>query len=100
MSLRNISVSDGYGPTVSVGVTAQAALVEVVGVDPDDVAADGLAGESPQPSAIAALAAPIAASASRRPIFLLFISLSAPRDSVIANCPIRPEKCAESVAPR
>jgi hypothetical protein len=72
-SLRKRSFSDGYGPTVSVGVTAQAALVEVVVVEFDEVVVVGLVGESPQPKAIAALAAPMTAIASRRPIFLLLI---------------------------
>ena len=42
MSLRKRSVSDGYGPTVSVGVTAQAELVPVVVVVV--VAVDGRTG--------------------------------------------------------
>src|SRR6185503_19533296 len=76
-SLLNRSVSDGYGPMVSVGVTAQAVLLLVVGVVVL-VVDDGLAGESPQPSATAAPAAPIAAIASRRPILLVFIRAPRP----------------------
>jgi hypothetical protein len=72
MSLRIKSVSDGYGPSVSVGVTAHAALVPVVvvGVEVDV----GLVGELPHPNATAALAAaPMAPMSSRRLIFLLCI---------------------------
>jgi hypothetical protein len=45
ISLRNRSIRDGNGPTVSVGVTAHAAFVDpvVVVVEP---AVDGLVGES------------------------------------------------------
>ena len=78
MSLRNRSVSDGKGPTVSLGVTAQAALLPapVVGVAASVV---GLVGDSPQPNASAAPAAPSVPSASRRPIFLCFnLGLLAP----------------------
>jgi hypothetical protein len=66
-----MSVKDGNGPTVSLGVTAHAAFVVplVVGVV---VVVEGLVGESPQPNATAAPAAPITAMASRRPI-LFFI---------------------------
>jgi hypothetical protein len=61
-SLRNISLRDGYGPIVSVGVSAQLAFVLVVVVSVDDVD-DGLVGdESPH----AAAAAPIAPKAARR----------------------------------
>jgi hypothetical protein len=65
MSLRNISVRDGYGPIVSLGVTAHAAFVLV---DPpvDVSTADALVGESPHATATAAAAAPIAPKAARR----------------------------------
>jgi hypothetical protein len=77
MSLRKSSASEGYGPTVSDGVTAQAALVVPVPVVVV-VMVDGLVGLfPPHPSASAAPAAPIAHIASRRPICLLFISLLA-----------------------
>jgi hypothetical protein len=58
------SVRDGNGPTVSDGVTAQAAALPppVVVV----VVADGLVGLLPHPTAIAAPAAPIIVIASRR----------------------------------
>ena len=67
MSLRNMSLRDGYGPIVSDGVTAQAAFV-VVGVVAVAVVSteDGLVGESPQAVATAAAAAPMAPSAARR----------------------------------
>jgi len=59
-----MSVRDGYGPIVSVGVTAQLAfvLVVVVPVDVDD----GLVGDSPHAAATAVAAAPIAPNAARR----------------------------------
>ncbi|HKH71846.1 MAG TPA: hypothetical protein VKA59_10890 [Vicinamibacterales bacterium] len=60
-----MSLRDGYGPIVSVGVTVQLAfvLVVVVLVDVDD----GLVGEdSPHAAATAAAAAPIAPKAARR----------------------------------
>jgi hypothetical protein len=60
-----MSVRDGYGPIVSVGVTAQVAFVLVVVVLLDDVD-DGLVGESPHAAATAAAAAPIAPNAVRR----------------------------------
>jgi hypothetical protein len=60
-----MSVRDGYGPIVSVGVTAQAAFVLVVVVPLVDVD-DGLVGESPHAAATAAAAAPIAPIAARR----------------------------------
>jgi hypothetical protein len=67
MSLRNMSVRDGYGPAVSLGVTAHVAFVLVVGVVPDDVStAVGLVCESPQAAATAAAAAPMAPNAARR----------------------------------
>jgi hypothetical protein len=65
-------------------------------VELDEVVADGLAGESPQPRATAALAAPMTAIASRRPIFLLFIS--APRNLRSSSLSIPHDKCRESVA--
>ena len=75
MSLLKISVSDGYGPAVSLGVTAHAALVDPVVVVPEDDVSVGLVGELPQPTAIAApAAAPMTPRASRRPIFLMFMS--------------------------
>jgi hypothetical protein len=61
-----MSVRDGYGPIVSVGVTAQVAfvlvVVVVVLVDVDD----GLVGDSPHAAATAAAAALIAPNAARR----------------------------------
>jgi hypothetical protein len=60
-----MSVRDGYGPIVSVGVTAQVALVLVVVVLLEDVD-DGLVGESPHAAATAASAAPIEPKAARR----------------------------------
>jgi len=61
-----MSVRDGYGPAVSLGVTAHVALVLVV-VDPDVVSTDeGLVCESPHAAATAAAAAPIAPNAARR----------------------------------
>jgi hypothetical protein len=71
ISLRIRSVSDGYGPIVSVGVTAQDAPDSVpVGVVVVVVVA-GLVGEpAAQPNARAAPAAPNIATASRRPGFL------------------------------
>jgi hypothetical protein len=73
MSLRIKSVSEGYGPMVSVGVTAQAALVVPPAVVPLVVAV-GLVGVSPpHPATSAAPAAPSIAMASRRPI--LFASM-------------------------
>jgi hypothetical protein len=60
-----MSVRDGYGPIVSVGVTAQLAfvLVVVVLVDVDD----GLVGDSPpHAAATAAAVAPMAPTAARR----------------------------------
>ena len=75
MSLRKRSVSDGYGPTVSVGVTAHAALVPVV-VVVVVVVEVGLVGELPHPKATAApAAAPMAPMSSRRLIFLLCIPI-------------------------
>jgi hypothetical protein len=66
MSLRNMSVRDGYGPAVSLGVTAHVAFV-LVGVVPDAVStAVGLVCESPQAAATAAAAAPMAPNAARR----------------------------------
>jgi hypothetical protein len=66
MSLRKRSVSDGNGPAVSFGVTAHAALVDVVVVEVDDDD-EGEAGLSPHPYAkAAAAAAPMAPRASRR----------------------------------
>jgi hypothetical protein len=59
-----MSLRDGNGPIVSVGVTAQLAFVLVV-VPPVDVV-DGLVGESPHAAATAATAAPIAPKAARR----------------------------------
>lgn len=57
---------DGYGPAVSLGVTAQVELVPVVVVDPDVVStADGLVCESPHAAATAAAAAPSAPNATR-----------------------------------
>ena len=53
MSLRNKSVRDGYGPIVSVGVTAQLAFVLVV-VVPVEVVDDGLVGDRRTPAATAA----------------------------------------------
>jgi hypothetical protein len=72
MSLRKKSATDGYGPTVSLGVTVQAAFVPVV-VVVVVVVVVGLVGESPHAKAIAAPAAPIAPIASRRPIFLVLM---------------------------
>jgi len=60
-----MSVRDGYGPIVSVGVTAQLAFVLVVVVLLDEVD-DGLVGDSPHATATAAAAAPIAPKAARR----------------------------------
>lgn len=67
MSLRIMSVSDGYGPAVSLGVTEHEALVDVVG-DVVVVVVDvlGLVGVSAHPTATAALAAPNTPSACRR----------------------------------
>src|SRR5439155_5177322 len=81
MSLRKISVTDGYGPMVSVGVTAQALFVDPVVVPVVVVVAEGLVDELLQPKASAApAAAPIAPIASRRLIrfivtFKLLVSL-------------------------
>src|SRR4051794_11287683 len=75
MSSRNRLACEGYGPTVSLGVTAQldvppAEGVVVVGV----VLSLGLVGVSPpQPKPSAAPAAPKTSSASRRPIVLWFM---------------------------
>jgi len=65
-------VTDGKGPIVSVGVTAQAAFVDPVVVPAVDVA-DGLVAEllHPKPRAAPA-AAPIAPMASRRLILAVF----------------------------
>jgi len=58
-----MSARDGYGPTVSVGVTAHAADVPVA---PLDVSAEGLVTESvPHPHAAADPAAPMMAINSR-----------------------------------
>jgi hypothetical protein len=79
MSLRKRSVSEGYGPAVSVGVTAHAEFVPVVVVVVDDVE-EGLVGELPQPMTTAApAAAPMAPNSSRRLIFLFCIA-SGPRE--------------------
>src|SRR5262245_8205217 len=70
MSARMKSDSDGKGPAVSEGVTAQLPLVLVVPpvAEPPSLAP---VGESPpQPKASAAPATPSAPSASRRPIAL------------------------------
>jgi hypothetical protein len=65
-----MSVRDGYGPIVSVGVTMQALLVEVV-VAPVVEVSVGAAGESPHAAATPAAAAdPRAAKAERRLILL------------------------------
>src|SRR4030095_489180 len=65
MSLRKMSARDGYGPTVSFGVTAHAALPPVVGVVVE-VLDEGLVTESVlQPNATADPAAPMMAMASR-----------------------------------
>jgi hypothetical protein len=62
-----MSVRDGYGPAVSLGVTAQFAFVLVGVVDPVELStADGLVCESPHAAATAAAAAPIAPNAARR----------------------------------
>jgi hypothetical protein len=71
ISLRKMSVNEGYGPAVSVGVTAHAAFVDPVVVV--DVNVSGLVGEPPHPKASATPAAPITPSASRRPTFLMLI---------------------------
>src|SRR6476660_3234593 len=82
MSLLKMSVSEGYGPAVSLGVTAHAALVEPVVVVPEDDVSVGLVGELlPHPIARAApAAAPSPPSSSRRPIFfmLMFCSFVVP----------------------
>ena len=57
----------GYGPTVSLGVTAQEALVLPPVVVPPVVTA-GSVGEPPQAANAAALAAPMSAIAARRPM--------------------------------
>jgi hypothetical protein len=70
MSLRNMSVIDGYGPAVSVGVTAQLEdeVVELVD-EPDVLVDDGLVDESlPHPKAIPRPAPPSALSAFLRSI--------------------------------
>jgi hypothetical protein len=70
-----MSVRDGYGPIVSVGVTAQLAFVlaVVVLVDVDD----GLVGDSPpQAAATAAAVAPMAPKAARRLNCLCLASLT------------------------
>jgi hypothetical protein len=78
-----MSVSDGYGPIVSDGVTAHAAAA-VPPVVVSVVTADGLVGVSPpHPRESAALAAPITVRASRRLNFLCFID--PPRPSVTAE---------------
>lgn len=64
MSLRNKSTSEGYGATVSVGVTAHAAFVDVAVAASTVV--DGAVGVSPHPHANAAPAAPTGPRASRR----------------------------------
>lgn len=69
MSLRIRLVTEGNGPAVSLGVTAQAAFDDngsVVVV----AAADGDVTELLQPNAAAALPAPISVIASRLPILL------------------------------
>jgi len=74
MSLRTRLVTDGYGPAVSLGVTAHDALLEVGSVVVDEVVV-GEVTELLQPSAAAA-PAPIRVSASRLPIrYLCMLSL-------------------------
>src|SRR4051812_24299091 len=75
ISLLNKWVKDGKGPAVSAGVSAQAALVEPPAAGAASTVVEGAAGELPHPSAMAALAAPIIPSASRRPIFFVSITL-------------------------
>jgi hypothetical protein len=71
-----MSVRDGYGPAVSLGVTAHVAFVLPVVVVADDVSTDvGLVCESPQAAATAAAAAPIAPNAALR-LSRVSISLS------------------------
>jgi hypothetical protein len=65
MSLRNMSVRDGNGPMVSLGVTAQPLLPVVVPV-PGVSFSDGLVAESPHAAAIADAAAPSAPKTARR----------------------------------
>jgi hypothetical protein len=61
-----MSVRDGYGPTVSLGVTAQAALLG--GTDPATGASTalGAVGESPHAAASVAAAEPMIPKAARR----------------------------------
>jgi len=61
-----MSVRDGYGPAVSLGVTAQLALVDVVVVVVVVVVVDGLVGDSLQATAAPTPAAPRAPSTWRR----------------------------------
>jgi hypothetical protein len=61
-----MSVRDGYGPIVSLGVTTQAPLLLAGAVSPVEVdAAEGAVGES-EHAAAAAAAYPMAPSAARR----------------------------------
>src|SRR4029434_5070829 len=81
MSLRNRSLRDGNGPSVSDGVTAQAAGV-VAPVVVVVVVGDGLVGVLPHPTAMAAPAAPIIVMTSRRVTTRLLstsASLASPR---------------------
>src|SRR5262245_8848855 len=72
MSARNRSVSEGKRPAVSVGVTAHCPLLRAT---LEALVPVSLAPESPpHPSARSAPAPPSTPSASRRPIWLAFIS--------------------------
>jgi hypothetical protein len=62
-----MSLREGYGPIVSVGVTAHVAFELVVVVVSLADVDDGLVGESPHATATAAAAAPIAPKAALRP---------------------------------
>ncbi len=66
---------DGYGPIVSVGVTAQLAFVLVV-VVPSIETDDGLVGDSPHAAATAAAVAPIAPNTARRVSGVAFCCLA------------------------
>src|SRR3954447_15757843 len=83
MSLRIRLVTEGNGPAVSLGVTAQAGFDDVGSVVVV-AAADGDVAELLQPNAAAALTVPISVIASRLPIFVCFIisSWTSPSGSV------------------
>jgi hypothetical protein len=93
-------VREGYGPIVSLGVTAQALFVFVDVVCPVDVSsAEGAVGDSPHAAATAAAADPMAPKAARR----LSLLLALLRTSIIVPSVMRntlPHGCWETLSVR